>query len=174
MSELLMFGCTKADLVEAFDTALGPKALVCMSMLSDVQELLQSVAGEDVSLEVLKARLERARQEINRAKYGISEFWLSPEFDPAPVRVSYSAIEWELYDSQPEASRAATALNHAFNELTRTAFRKMADGHPMADAVAEVYAGMGKTMALHSAAGASDTEPYEILSNLLRRTFSAA
>jgi hypothetical protein len=73
--ELDMFGCSiealRAAYADSF-TMAGP-ALLVMSILSDVQEIMASVAEGDSS-GATGERLELARQYINRAKFGVTEY----------------------------------------------------------------------------------------------------
>jgi len=68
-ADLSMFGCQRADLDALFDKPVLPEAstsYVIMSMRSDVQELM--VFGRDGEL---PANLQRARQLLIAAKYGL-------------------------------------------------------------------------------------------------------
>lgn len=74
--EITMFGCTVDELRIAFEGSsdrIGGPAMLVMSILSDSQELIATVAEGDSSGHTGE-RLELARQYINRAKYGLMEF----------------------------------------------------------------------------------------------------
>lgn len=66
----MMFGCTEAQLKAIYDNPIakisGP-GMTVMSILSDAQELI-AMGGP--------ASLEEARLYINRAKHGISEYFI--------------------------------------------------------------------------------------------------
>jgi hypothetical protein len=70
----LMFGCTLAALANAVDSPEIPTsaAMICMSFLSDAQELI-AMAGDGPDANRRLARLEEARQLINRAKWVLVE-----------------------------------------------------------------------------------------------------
>jgi len=55
-----MFGCTTEDLEATFNSALGPKEMLAMQILSDAQEVQEHSP-------------ELANQYINRAKWVLSE-----------------------------------------------------------------------------------------------------
>lgn len=74
--EIDMFGCTEALLRKMYEqTPVGPGMMV-MSILSDVQELMFSVAEGDTSGQTGE-RLELARQYVNRAKFGVTEYLMN-------------------------------------------------------------------------------------------------
>lgn len=73
--EVDMFGCSVNQLRHAFEDPLLEiePSMIVISILSDVQELISSVSEGDTSGHTGE-RLELARQFINRAKFGVSEY----------------------------------------------------------------------------------------------------
>ena len=81
---LKMFGCTELVLKSMFETPLSfhdPRTMV-VSILSDVQELLEVVAGSVPPGSDTAQRLELARQFTNRAKWGMFEYLQKKEVKP--------------------------------------------------------------------------------------------
>lgn len=83
-----MFGCSEGMLRAMYEgrTPWGDPlpgidpALMVISMLSDVQELMSGVAEGDSSGQTGE-RLELARQIVNRAKFGVLEYLRRPDSD---------------------------------------------------------------------------------------------
>lgn len=72
--EVEMFGCSMENLKRMFETPLfgARPSMLVMSILSDVQELLAMIPDDGTGH--TGERLELARQYINRAKWGITEY----------------------------------------------------------------------------------------------------